>query len=210
MVTAGPTHEKIDPVRFIGNYSSGKMGYAIAEELASQGGEVILVSGPVALQPKHQNITKIDVITADQMYQQCVSVFGDMDGAVMCAAVADFKPLQQAKQKVKRGKDNFTLELTANPDIAAKLGQMKTDGQLLVGFALETSNEKQNANKKLRKKNLDFIVLNSLKDAGAGFQTDTNKISIIGRDNILLDFELKSKSLVAIDIVAHMIHNLVL
>lgn len=210
LVTAGPTHEKIDPVRFIGNYSSGKMGYAIADELAARGAIVTLVSGPVSIQPKNSNIEKIDVVSAEAMYQQCVDLFPTFDGAVMSAAVADYRPVEQALEKVKRGKENFSIELQPNPDIAARLGQMKTSHQLLVGFALETNNEKVNAFEKLKKKNLDFIVLNSLNDAGAGFQTDTNKITIIDRHNKSFIFELKSKQKVAIDIVDHIIQQMAL
>lgn len=210
LVTAGPTHEKIDPVRFIGNYSSGKMGYAIADELAARGAKVTLVSGPVSIQPKNSNIEKIDVVSAEAMFHQCVSLFPTVDGAVMCAAVADYRPVKQADKKIKRDDKHFTIELQPNPDIAACFGQMKTTHQLLVGFALETNNEKNNAFEKLKRKNLDFIVLNSLNDAGAGFQTDTNKITIIDRHNKSFDFELKSKQKVAIDIVDHIIQQMAL
>ncbi|HKM93947.1 MAG TPA: phosphopantothenoylcysteine decarboxylase [Prolixibacteraceae bacterium] len=210
MVTAGPTHEKIDPVRFIGNYSSGKMGYAIAEELAQRGANVKLISGPVSIQTIHRNIQRIDVVSAEQMYHQCVQHFLASDGAVMCAAVADFKPETEANEKVKRGVENFTLTLKPNPDIAAKMGEMKSQGQLLVGFALETNDERNNALLKIKKKNLDFIVLNSLNDAGAGFQTDTNKITIIDRYNNSLFFELKSKHDVAVDIVDQIILKMAL
>lgn len=205
MVTAGPTHEKIDPVRFIGNYSSGKMGFAIAEALAEQGARVILVSGPVSLKTTHPNIQRIDVLSADEMNRVALEYFPVCQGAIMCAAVADYTPVYSSPQKIKRKGENLTLELKPNPDIAAGLGKMKQPGQLLVGFALETNNEAQNAFAKLQKKNLDFIVLNSLNDPGAGFQSDTNKISIIGQDNKTRNFELKSKTLVAIDIVEQII-----
>jgi len=204
IVTAGPTYEKIDPVRFIGNYSSGKMGFAIAEELAKRGAEVILVAGPVALKTSNPNIERIDVESAQQMYETCVDHFADCDGAIMAAAVADFTPLNKETEKVKRGKENYSLELTPNKDIAAELGKRKRENQVLVGFALETNNEFANAKKKLEKKNLDFIVLNSLKDEGAGFGVDTNKIKIIEREGEGKDFPLSSKIQVAIDIVDHL------
>jgi len=205
LVTAGPTYEKIDPVRFIGNYSSGKMGYAIAEELADQGAEVILVSGPVNVATKHPGITVLDVESAQEMYEQSVHAFGECDGAVMCAAVADFTPVNKAGDKTKRGKENWSIELQPTKDIAAELGKMKNAGQLLVGFALETSNELGNAQSKLEKKNLDFIVLNSLNDSGAGFGVDTNKITIVEQGNKITHFELKSKKEVARDIVEKII-----
>ncbi len=201
IVTAGPTYEKIDPVRFIGNYSSGKMGFAIAEELANRGAKVILVAGPVVLKTSNPNIERIDVESAQQMYEACMNNFEDCDGAVMAAAVADFTPLNKEMNKVKRGKENYSLELTPNKDIAAELGQRKTEDQLLVGFALETNDEFVNAKKKLEKKNLDFIVLNSLKDEGAGFGVDTNKIKIIERNGTEKDYPLSSKIQVATDIV---------
>lgn len=179
------------------------MGYSIAEELAERGAKVILVSGPVALKPKHKLIEKIDVTSAVEMYETSVALFSSVDGAVMSAAVADFRPVVQASEKVKRGKENFNIELQPNPDIAAKLGAIKTAHQVLVGFALETHNERHNAYEKLRKKRLDFIVLNSLNDAGAGFKTDTNKITIINKHTKTFKFELKSKQMVAKDIVDH-------
>ncbi|MCE4564217.1 bifunctional phosphopantothenoylcysteine decarboxylase/phosphopantothenate--cysteine ligase CoaBC [Maribellus sp. CM-23] len=201
LVTAGPTFEKIDPVRFIGNYSSGKMGYAIAEELADQGAEVTLVSGPVSVCTANNRINVVKVESAQEMYEQCVSRFAACDGAVMCAAVADFTPVDKAAQKTKRGKENWSIELEPTKDIAAELGKLKKDNQLLVGFALETNNELENAQKKLAKKNLDFIVLNSLNDSGAGFGVDTNKITLVDKDNKPEVFELKSKKEVARDIV---------
>lgn len=205
LVTAGPTFEKIDPVRFIGNYSSGKMGYAIAEQLANQGAKVILVSGPVSVSVQHKNIDVFRVESANEMYEQCVFYFPNCNGAVMCAAVADFTPVSPEKQKTKRGKSNWNLELTPTKDIAATLGTIKRENQLLVGFALETNDELENAQHKLQKKNLDFIVLNSLNDNGAGFRGDTNKITIIDKNNNQQTFELKRKKEVAADIVEKII-----
>ena len=205
LVTAGPTFEKIDPVRFIGNYSSGKMGYAIAEQLANQGAKVILVSGPVSVSVQHKNIDVFRVESANEMYEQCVGYFPNCNGAVMCAAVADFTPVSPEKQKTKRGKNNWNLELTPTKDIAATLGTIKRENQLLVGFALETNDELENAQHKLQKKNLDFIVLNSLNDNGAGFRGDTNKITIIDKNNNQQTFELKRKKEVAADIVEKII-----
>lgn len=205
LVTAGPTFEKIDPVRFIGNYSSGKMGYAIAEELAEQGANVTLVSGPVSVSTQKEGITIVKVESAAEMFEQSVKAFSKSDGAVMCAAVSDFTPLDKNHKKTKRGKENWSLELEPTKDIAAELGKKKSDKQLLVGFALETNNEMANAWNKLQKKNLDFIVLNSLKDKGAGFAVDTNKITIIDKDNNQQNFELKSKVEVAKDIVEKII-----
>jgi len=197
LVTAGPTYEKIDPVRFIGNYSSGKMGYAISEELAKRGAEVVLISGPVSLSIDNPLIERINVESAKEMYAASMKYFPECDGGIMSAAVADFAPKVQASSKVKRGKDNMTIELVPNKDIAASLGSIKTDKQLLIGFALETDNEFENAQLKLEKKNLDFIVLNSLKDEGAGFGVDTNKIKIIDRNDIVNDYPLDSKRNVA-------------
>ncbi|WP_108821486.1 bifunctional phosphopantothenoylcysteine decarboxylase/phosphopantothenate--cysteine ligase CoaBC [Dysgonomonas sp. Marseille-P4361] len=201
LITAGPTHEKIDPVRFIGNYSSGKMGFALAEECASRGAEVILVVGPVSLKTAHPNIKRIDVESAEEMYQASVEEFPTTDAAILCAAVADYRPAEQYNEKVKREKGDLSLTLVPNKDIAASLGKMKKEGQLLVGFALETNNEEANAIKKIEKKNLDYIVLNSLNDSGAGFQYDTNKVSIINKNGVRKDFELKSKKDVASDII---------
>ena len=201
LVTAGPTFEKIDPVRFMGNYSSGKMGYAIADQLADNGAEVILISGPVAITTNNRNIKIVHVESAAEMYAESVARFPTTDGAVMCAAVADFTPAVVETQKTKRGKENWKLELKPTKDIAQALGEAKTGKQILVGFALETSNEIVNAREKLIRKNLDFIVLNSLNDEGAGFKGDSNKITIIGKDNNQQFFELKSKKEVAVDIV---------
>jgi len=184
------------------------MGFAIAEELALRGAEVRLIAGPVQLKTFSKNIHRIDVTSAEEMNEQCLLVFPSVDGAVMCAAVADYMPVNRADNKLKSGDGNFAIELKPTPDIAAGLGKMKTEKQLLVGFALETDNEMQHARAKLEKKNLDFIVLNSLKDPGAGFQTDTNKITIIDKYNNLFNFELKTKEQVAIDIVDRMIDNM--
>ena len=252
LITAGPTYEKIDPVRFIGNYSSGKMGFALAEECARRGAEVTLVAGPVALVTTSPNIHRIDVESCEEMYQAATTAFKTCDAAILCAAVADFRPEQQAKEKIKReptpdpslkggeeptpspslkggekptpdpslkggedanniapskmrgnsgySEDGLTLRLVANPDIAAALGQMKTEKQVLVGFALETNDEETNAKKKLEKKKLDFIVLNSLQNKGTCFQSDENQISIIS-PNGQRDYEKKSKQDVARDII---------
>jgi phosphopantothenoylcysteine decarboxylase/phosphopantothenate--cysteine ligase len=208
LVTAGPTYEKIDPVRFIGNYSSGKMGFAIAEKLAGEGAKVILISGPVSLKINHPDIQVINVESAAQMHEACLSHFPDVDAAVMCAAVADYRPKAIAGQKLKRKAAEVELVLEATPDIAASLGKLKSKKQLLVGFALETNNEAQNAFEKMQKKNLDFIVLNSLQDKGAGFGTDTNKITILSKDNNAQEFELKQKTEVAADIVEKLILEL--
>ena len=201
LVTAGPTYESIDPVRFIGNYSSGKMGYAIAEELADNGADVILISGPVSLSPINSNITKIDVKSAQEMYDASVKYFKNADGAIMTAAVADFTPVSSNGNKLKRGKNNLNVELKPTKDIARELGRVKKDNQFLIGFALETNNEIENAKQKIINKNFDFIVLNSLKDKGSGFQFDTNKITIIDKNNKIEKFELKLKTQVAKDIV---------
>ena len=201
LVTAGPTYEPIDPVRFIGNYSSGKMGYALAYELAEQGAEVILISGPTALTINDPSVKKIDVQTADEMFDTALKYFKNCDAAIMSAAVADYKPAQQYKQKVKRKSDKLAISLEPNKDIAAHLGKIKKENQLIVGFALETNDEIKNAKQKINTKNLDFIVLNSLKDKGAGFGVNTNKISIIDKTGKVDIFDLKSKNEVAIDIV---------
>jgi len=203
LITAGPTYEKIDPVRFIGNYSSGKMGFALAEECARRGAEVVLVAGPVSLKVNHPNIKRIDVESAEEMYNASVKEFPAMDAAILCAAVADFRPSEQYSQKVKRGEDLLTISLVPNKDIAASLGKMKKANQLLIGFALETNDEETNALKKMAKKNLDYIVLNSLNDAGAGFKYDTNKVAILKKNGERKDFGLKSKYEVASDIIDH-------
>lgn len=199
LITAGPTYERIDPVRFIGNYSSGKMGFALAEQCAARGAEVTLIAGPVALTCSAA-INRIDVESCEEMYQAAVKEFANQDAAILCAAVADFKPEQTAEQKIKRGDDALTLHLTPTHDIAAALGKMKTEKQRLVGFALETNNEEVNANKKLKEKNLDFIVMNSLRNEGTCFQSDENQIAVIS-DNGRTDFPKKKKGEVAADIV---------
>lgn len=203
LITAGPTYEKIDPVRFIGNYSSGKMGFALAEECAARGHKVTLVAGPVNMKCS-PCINRIDVESAQEMYDAATKAFPEMDAAILCAAVADYRPVTQADEKIKReDKSDMTIELTANPDIAAALGKMKTEKQTLVGFALETNNEEINAQKKLEKKNLDFIVLNSTRNEGTTFGYDDNQISIIDSE-CQYDFEKKPKSEVAKDIVTHL------
>ena len=200
LITAGPTYEKIDPVRFIGNYSSGKMGYALAEECAARGAEVTLVSGPVNLSVNHSNINRIDVESAEQMYNACMSHYPTSDAGILCAAVADFTPECVADKKIKREKDDLTLNLKPTHDIAAALGKIKTDSQRLVGFALETNDETAHAQDKLKRKNFDFIVLNSLNDKGAGFRCDTNKITIIDSGKAE-EYPLKTKKEVAADII---------
>jgi len=201
LVTAGPTHEAIDPVRFIGNNSSGKMGYAIAEELANQGAEVNLVSGPSHLSSNNSLIKITRVTSAEQMYEACVSLFPTTDITVLSAAVADFRPSTKADQKIKKTDAGLSLELVKTKDIAAELGKLKKPGQFTVGFALETENEIANAEKKIASKNFDLIVLNSLNDNGAGFSHDTNQITLIDRKNEVQKFSLKSKKEVARDIV---------
>ena len=201
LITAGPTYEKIDPVRFIGNHSSGKMGYALAEECAARGAEVSLVSGPVQIKAKHPNIKTISVTSAEEMYNAANEEFDSADICILCAAVADFKPETQADEKIKREKDDLVIRLKPTQDIAASLGAKKRKDQIMVGFALETNNEAENAQGKLKRKNLDFIVLNSLKDANACFGYDTNKITIIEKDGETKAFELKSKTEVAKDII---------
>lgn len=203
MITAGPTYEKIDPVRFIGNYSSGKMGYALAECCAERGAEVILVSGPVSITEKHPNIRKISVESAEEMYKAAVREFTGSDAAILCAAVADFTPESQSEQKIKREKEDLVLRLKPTHDIAAALGKLKKENQIMVGFALETNDEVEHAKDKLERKNLDFIVLNSLNDKGAGFRHDTNKITIIDKNSVT-EFPLKDKKEVAADIINHL------
>jgi len=201
LITAGPTYEKIDPVRFIGNYSSGKMGFALAEACAERGAKVLLISGPVSLKIQHPNIERIDVESATQMFDAATSRFADCNAAILCAAVADFTPAVTFDTKTKRGEDDLSLQLIPTKDIAAALGSTKRSDQVLVGFALETDHEEQNALSKLERKNLNFIVLNSLNDTGAGFQHDTNKISILDSNGYTFEFPLKSKKEVALDIV---------
>lgn len=200
LITAGPTYEKIDPVRFIGNYSSGKMGYALAEVCAERGAEVTLVSGPVNLQAVHPNIRRVDVESAEEMYRASVEAFPQADAAILCAAVADFTPEVVAGTKIKREKEDLVLRLKPTHDIAAELGRMKRDGQKLVGFALETNDELKHAQDKMARKNLDFIVLNSLNDKGAGFRCDTNKITIVEPQGAT-PYPLKNKQEVAANII---------
>lgn len=200
MITTGPTYEKLDPVRFIGNYSSGKMGIALAEECAERGAKVELICGPVSIKTSHPNIKRTNVESAAEMYQAATATFPDTDAAILCAAVADFTPTNVADNKIKREGNKLTLELMPTKDIAQALGQMKKLSQVMVGFALETFDEENHAKEKLQKKNLDFIVLNSLQDDGAGFQHDTNKVTLIDKDGETR-FPLKSKREVAKDIV---------
>lgn len=201
LLTAGPTYEKIDPVRFIGNYSTGKMGFALAEEFAARGAKVILVAGPVSLKTASAVIHRIDVVSAADMFEQVMQFADQCDIVVSCAAVADFTPKQKSEVKIKRGQEELCLELQPTRDIAAELGRRKRKGQLLIGFALETNDEAGNALQKLRKKNLDLIVLNSLRDKGAGFGGDTNKVTLIDKNEQQYAYNLKSKQEVATDIV---------
>lgn len=200
LITAGPTYEKLDPVRFIGNYSSGKMGIALAEECACRGAEVELICGPVSIKTSHPNIHRTDVESAAQMYKAATEAFPNANAAILCAAVADFTPANVADNKIKREGNKLTLELTPTQDIAKALGEMKKENQVMVGFALETNDEENHAKEKLQKKNLDFIVLNSLQDDGAGFQHNTNKVTLIDKAGEE-KFPLKSKKEVAKDIV---------
>ncbi len=205
LITAGPTYEKIDPVRFIGNYSSGKMGFALAEECADRGASVELICGPVQMTTSHPNIHRTDVESAKEMYEAATSIFPQCQAAILCAAVADFTPSETADQKIKREalaekEGELVLHLQPTQDIAKEIGKMKQEGQVLVGFALETNDEQTHAQEKLAKKNLDFIVMNSLRDQGAGFRHDTNKISIISSEGIT-EYPLKPKTEVATDII---------
>ena len=205
LVTAGPTYEKIDPVRFIGNYSSGKMGFAIAEAAAEASANVILVCGPVSRETSNPNITRIDVESAQQMFEACTQQFSNCDAAIMAAAVADYRPATVAGQKIKKSDAAMTITLESTPDIASSLGKMKRAGQVLVGFALETENGIANAHEKLKHKNLDFIVLNSANEEGAGFSCDTNRVTIIKNDGQQIDYEKKDKHAVARDIIAQLL-----
>jgi phosphopantothenoylcysteine decarboxylase / phosphopantothenate---cysteine ligase len=208
MVTAGPTYEAIDPVRFIGNHSSGKMGYAIAEHVAELGGTVYLISGPVSIKTKNPAIKLEKVCSAKEMYEASAEIYSEMDISIFAAAVADYTPKHAFDQKLKKGISHLNIELTKNVDIASELGKQKKDGQLNIGFALETENEVVNASEKLKSKNFDLIVLNSLRDTGAGFNHDTNKIRLIHNNNKIDEFELKSKEEVAKDIVKAIISKL--
>ena len=207
IITAGPTYEAIDPVRFIGNHSSGKMGFEIAEECVNKGAEVVLITGPTALKTTNNSIKRIDVVSADDMYNAVHSNFSSCNIGIFAAAVADYKPKVVATEKIKKKDAELNLELEPNRDILASIGKIK-DNQILVGFALETENELANAKGKLERKNLDFIVLNSLKDGGAGFKHDTNKITIVDRSGDVSEFDLKTKKEVATDIVANIISKL--
>lgn len=211
LITTGPTYEKIDPVRFIGNYSSGKMGFALADECASRGARVLLVTGPVQRDTRYPMAERRDVESAAQMYEAAISLFPQADAAILCAAVADYTPEHVADEKIKREKTgDMTLALKPTQDIAAALGRMKADSterKVLVGFALETHNEQQNAEDKLKRKNLDFIVLNSLNDKGAGFRYDTNKVTIIDAEG-RREYPLKTKDEVAVDIVDRLVEIL--
>ncbi|MEO1257937.1 MAG: bifunctional phosphopantothenoylcysteine decarboxylase/phosphopantothenate--cysteine ligase CoaBC [Bacteroidota bacterium] len=202
LVTAGPTYEPLDPVRFIGNWSSGKMGVAIAMAFANGGASVNLILGPSKLEVAHERIETVRVKTAQEMHDRAIEVFPETDIAVFAAAVADYRPKQVADQKMKKKAGDMYIELERTPDIAAALGKLKRTDQLTIGFALETDNEEANAKGKLQRKNFDMIVLNSLNDKGAGFNFDTNKITILRKDNIRKEFELKTKAEVAEDIVA--------
>ena len=197
LITAGPTYERIDPVRFIGNYSSGKMGFALAEECAARGARVTLVAGPVQMQAHHPAIQRVNVETAAEMLKASLEAFSSADAAILCAAVADFTPDQAASSKIKRERGEQTLHLIPTQDIAATLGAAKRPGQRVVGFALETDNERNNALDKMRRKNFDFIVLNSLRDKGAGFSGDTNKITVIDRQGHTDEYPLEAKTAAA-------------
>ncbi len=205
LVTAGPTYEAIDPVRFIGNYSSGKMGFAIAEELADKGASVTLVHGPVSISTKNSAIKVIGVTSAEEMHKECIKAFPQADITVMSAAVADYRPSIRSGEKIKKTEGTLKLELVPNTDILSELGKKKAAKQLLVGFALETNDEIKNASAKLKRKNLDAIVLNSMRNKGAGPGGDTNKITIIDRQNKTTTFELKAKNAVATDIVSYIV-----
>ena len=208
LVTAGPTHENIDPVRYIGNRSSGKMGSVIAEELAEKGATVTLVMGPSSIKSNHPNVNQINVTTADEMYEVVSQHFSESDISVFSAAVSDYKPKVVYKEKVKKLDDNWTVELEKNKDILMEMSLSKRENQFVVGFALETENEQENAINKLKKKKLDLIILNSTKDSGATFGFDTNKITIIEKDLKVREFDLKNKSEVAKDIVSAIIKKL--
>ena len=202
LITAGPTYERIDPVRFIGNFSTGKMGYALADAAAQLGAEVTVVSGPVSLKPSHSDVKVISVESAREMLEQCRGQFPQSDIAIMCAAVADYAPASPADHKIKRETSDIpTIELVKNPDIAAEMGRLKRDDQRLVGFALETDNEIANAEEKLKRKNLDMIVLNSLRDKDSGFGTDTNQVTLIDSCGSHSRLPLKSKKDLAFDIL---------
>lgn len=203
VITAGPTYEKIDPVRFIGNYSSGKMGFALAEECAMRGADVTLIAGPVSMTASSA-VKRIDVESCEEMYNAATTEFKDADAAILCAAVADFRPEHVAEQKIKRGKDDMVIRLSPTRDIAAQLGMMKKPSQRIIGFALETNDEESNARKKLEKKNLDFIVLNSTRNEGTTFRSDDNKVTIISRERVK-EYGKKPKTEVATDIIDELV-----
>ena len=205
LITAGPTYERLDPVRYLGNFSSGKMGYAIANQASAMGAEVVLISGPTADLKVQPGVKKFDVVTGEEMFHTVLEHFDDCDTVICCAAVADFKPAVEARHKIKNKTSSFSLDLSPTRDIAAHLGQIKKD-QFLVGFALETQEALANAKSKLEKKNLDLIVLNSLLDKGVAFGSDTNKVTLIDRDGTITPFDLKMKELVAKDLVDYLIH----
>ncbi len=208
LVNAGPTYEAIDPVRYIGNHSTGKMGVAIAEEFSNRGAEVTLVLGPESVLPKDDRITVLHVTSADDMLETCLQVFEKTDVAILAAAVADYKPAQIANEKIKKDNQKLSLELVRTPDIAASIGKIKKAGQILVGFALETNNGREHALQKMVKKHMDMIVLNNPRDAGAGFGHDTNKVTFLFPNNKEQHFELKSKQKVAFDI-AEAVHKMI-
>jgi phosphopantothenoylcysteine decarboxylase/phosphopantothenate--cysteine ligase len=210
LITAGPTYEKIDPVRFISNYSSGKMGFALAEACAARGGDVFLISGPVVLKTKHPSIKRIDVESADEMYEEAVRLYPSCDMAILCAAVADYRPEHQVSEKIKREQsDILKISLVRNKDIAAALGSEKKIHQLLVGFALETKDEITHARAKLQRKNLDVIILNSLNDKGAGFGYDTNKVTLIDKSGRETHVSLKSKTKIAEEIMDYLVKSMI-
>ncbi len=201
LITAGPTREAIDPVRYISNHSTGKMGYAIAEQFLQQGAKVTIVSGPVTIQMKHPNLEIVNVNSASEMYLACCRFFEAADIAIFAAAVADYRPAKVAEQKIKKDESSFTISLVKNVDIAYEFGKVKTNRQLSIGFALETNDELAHAQGKLQKKNFDMVILNSMNDANATFGYDTNKITVVKKDLLPKAFLLKQKSEVAKDIV---------
>ncbi|MCL2312233.1 MAG: bifunctional phosphopantothenoylcysteine decarboxylase/phosphopantothenate--cysteine ligase CoaBC, partial [Firmicutes bacterium] len=201
VVTAGPTYEPIDPVRFIGNHSSGLMGFSIAEQLAAQGAEVTLITGPTAMKTANQSICRIDVVTAKEMFEKTLQYSSKVELIVMAAAVADYTPKTVAAEKIKKNNSEWELPLQKTTDILYELGKIKPKNQCIVGFALETENEIENAVKKLHKKNIDFIVLNSLKNKGAGFKTETNQVTLFAKNGSVFAGECKPKSEVAVEIL---------
>ena len=208
LITAGPTYERIDPVRFIGNHSTGKMGFALAEAFADRGFDVLLIAGPVHIFTVNPAIKRIDVVSADDMYRAVMQHFAESDVGVFCAAVADFTPTVAADRKIKRKTDDLVIRLKPTQDIAAAAGRQKRQGQFIVGFALETDDEEANAVDKMQRKNLDMIVLNSLNDQGAGFGYDTNKVTVIERNGRRIDLPLQSKTEVARRIVEAVVEKL--